>query len=144
MSRPHCLSAVLSLCFCANAFAQAPADTKPLTLEGDLASQMVDGIDRFLLRKIDEAAENREQLWKRDTSSAKAYNESIEPNRQRLAKILGVRDERIAFDSPERVATVANSNLIAATDKFRVFAVRWPVLADPAPTARNLVSIHGE
>ncbi|APZ93857.1 dienelactone hydrolase family protein [Fuerstiella marisgermanici] len=124
--------------------AQTPANTKPLTMEGDLASQMVDGIDRFLLRKIDEAPQTRDQFWDLDTSSVEAFNKSIQPNRERLAKMLGVRDGRIDFDSPERVATVATSNLIAVTDKFRVFAIGWPVLADPAPTAKNLASIYGE
>ena len=33
--------------------------TKPLTVEGDLAAKMVDGIDRFLLKKTDESAVKR-------------------------------------------------------------------------------------
>src|SRR5262245_38547775 len=71
------------------------AGTKPLTMEGDLAAQMVAGIDKFLLREIDLSVERRAKHWKRDFSSAEAYNKSIEPNRQRLAKILGVVDPRV-------------------------------------------------
>src|SRR6476659_8965314 len=81
------------------------AGTQPLTMDGDIAAQMVAGIDKFLLREIDLSVERREKYWKRDFSSPEAYNKSIEPNRQRLKKILGVVDERVAFDAPELVAT---------------------------------------
>ena len=70
------------------------AGTKPLTMEGDIAAQMVAGIDKFLLREIDLSVERRAKHWKRDFSSPEAYNKSIEPNRQRLAKLLGIVDER--------------------------------------------------
>ena len=65
------------------------AGTKPMTVTGDIASQMVDGIDRFLLRELERSIADRAQHWKRDISSATAYNASIEPNRKRLAHILG-------------------------------------------------------
>src|SRR5690242_20622653 len=69
--------------------------TRPLTLKGDIASQLVEGVDRFLLREIEAAAKDREKYWKRDLSSPEAYAKSIEPNRKRLAHILGVRDPRV-------------------------------------------------
>lgn len=124
--------------------AQPDLQTKPLQTDKDLASEMVSGIDRFLLKKIADAAADRSQYWNYDTSSAEAYNNSIEPNRKRLARILGVRDSRVAFSAPEIISTVGKSGLVAATDSYRVFSVRWPVLADPAPTAGNLTSIWGE
>ena len=124
--------------------AQQPEGTLPLTGEVDFASEMVDGIDRFLLRKIAESRSGRAAFWNRDLSSAAAYNKSIEPNRQRLMNILGGRDERISFDSPEIMATVEDRGVVATADRFKAFAIRWPVLADPAPTARNLPSIYGE
>ena len=54
--------------------------------------ERVDGVDRFLLRKIEKSTSERARHWKRDVSSAKAYAASVEPNRKRLAHILGVRD----------------------------------------------------
>ena len=33
--------------------------TKPLTMEGDIASQLVAGVDKFLLREIDKSVERR-------------------------------------------------------------------------------------
>ena len=108
--------------------------TEPLKMQGDIAAQLVDGVDKFLLREIDKSVERRAQFWKRDFSSPEAYNKSIEPNRKRLAHILGVRDERVGFDGLEYVSTTAQSHLIGKGDNYKVFAVRWPVL-------RN---VHGE
>ena len=69
--------------------------TKPLTMTGDITSELVAGVDRFLLKQIDESAAKREKYWKRDFSSPAAYQASVEPNRKRLAHILGVRDARV-------------------------------------------------
>ncbi|MCH7686066.1 MAG: dienelactone hydrolase family protein [Planctomycetes bacterium] len=118
--------------------------TKPLTLEGDIASYLVDGVDKFLLRKISESVAKRKKYWKRDFSSAEAYNKSIEPNRKRLARMLGIRDQRIAFDAPELVATTNRSALVGKGDGFEVYAVRWPVLGHPGPNWNSTASIHGE
>src|SRR5205814_8204571 len=52
------------------------AGTQPLAMEGDIAAQMVAGIDKFLLREIDLSVERREKFWKRDFSSLEAYNKS--------------------------------------------------------------------
>src|SRR5262249_50711486 len=79
-------------------------ETKPLTMQGDIAMQLVEGVDKFLLREIDKSIERRARHWKRDFSSPEAYNKSIEPNRKRLAHILGIRDPRVPFDAPELVA----------------------------------------
>ncbi len=43
--------------------------TKPLTMTGDIASQLVEGVDRFLLAEIGESIERRGQHWNRNTSS---------------------------------------------------------------------------
>ena len=110
------------------------AGTKPLTMEGDIAAQMVAGIDKFLLREIDLSVERRAKHWKRDFSSPEAYNKSIEPNRQRLAKILGVVDERVKFDAPELVGTTKQSALVGKGENYEIFAVRWPAVRD----------VHGE
>ena len=110
------------------------AGTEPLTMEGDLATQMVAGIDKFLLREIDLSVERRAKHWKRDFSSAEAYNKSIEPNRQRLAKILGVVDPRVPFDAPELMGTTKQPALVGKGENYDIFAVRWPAVRD----------VHGE
>ncbi len=110
--------------------------TKPLTMEGDIASQMLTGVDKFLhYELIDRSAERRWQRWeKRDFSSAEAYHKSIEPNRKRLAHILGLRDPRVPFDAPELVSTTAQPALVGKGENFEAFAVRWPAFGD----------VHGE
>lgn len=108
--------------------------TKPLTMTGDIASQLVDGVDRFLLREIERAAKEREKFWKRDFSSPEAYNRSIEPNRKRLAHILGLRDPRVPAQAPELVAAVGGSAVVGKGPTYDILAVRWPAFAD----------VHGE
>jgi dienelactone hydrolase len=108
--------------------------TEALTLEGDIASQLVEGVDRFLLRKIDESAAARARYWKRDLSSPEAYERSVEPNRKRLAHILGVRDARVPFDGLEYISTTTRSSLVDRGDGFEVHAVRWPAFG----------GVHGE
>src|SRR6187401_2764743 len=80
------------------------AGTKKLEMEGDIAAQLVDGVDKFLLREIEKSVAGRAKFWKRDLSSPEAYNKSIEPNRQRLAHILGVRDKRVLLDNVDSVS----------------------------------------
>src|SRR5262245_60518124 len=81
-------------CAAAEPNVQQLPNTVPLTLQGDLSAQMVAGIDRFLLRETAESIQSRTNYWRRDFSSPQRYNESVQPNRERLAKILGVVDAR--------------------------------------------------
>lgn len=103
-------------------------NTKPLTMQGDLSAQMVAGISRFLDRATEHTLRTRRRFWKRDFSSAQAYEKSIAPNRARLKKYIGVVDDRLPVPALEYVATTSSSGIAAETDLFRVFAVRWPVL----------------
>jgi dienelactone hydrolase/nicotinamidase-related amidase/type 1 glutamine amidotransferase len=108
--------------------------TRPLTLEGDIASYLVEHADRFLLSELDKSIGRRARHWNRDQSSAEAYNQSLEPNRQRLAHILGVRDARVPFDGPELVGTTAQPALVGRGENFEAYAIRWPAFGD----------VHGE
>ncbi len=106
--------------------------TKPLTMAGDLASEMVAGADRFLLKQIDESAGKRESYWKRDFSSVEAYQASVEPNRKRLAHILGVRDARV----PSIVRKLDSGMVEAAAfvpelnASYRIDSVSWAAFGD--------------
>jgi len=99
-------------------------------MEGDIASNMVAGVDQFLLRKIDESVAGRAQFWPRDVSSWQAYEQSLATNRQRLAHILGVCDERVSKVELELIATRARSALRGRGQDYEVFAVRWPAFGD--------------
>lgn len=109
-------------------------DTKPLTMKGNVAEQLVAGVDKFLLKQIDAAAKDRDKKWKRDFSSAAAYEKSMEPYRKRLAHILGVRDRRHPAAAPELVATVDDPALVGKGKTYDVFAVRWKAFGQ----------VHGE
>jgi dienelactone hydrolase len=102
--------------------------TAHLTMQGDLAAQMVDGIHRFLLRRIEDAAQERGRLWQRDYESAEAYQRSVSPNRERFRQIIGAVDARTGVRSPQLAGTMATSAEVAQASGYKVYAVRWPVL----------------
>ena len=105
--------------------------TKPLTMSGDIASRLVAGVDRFLLRELEKSVERRARHWTRDLSSHAAYAKSVEPNRKRLAHVLGVREPYVSpYDSPP----TASSTAIDGPPDLEVRWVRWPAFAD----------VHGE
>ena len=102
-------------------------NTQELDDKGDLAMKMVAGIDKYLARELAASPEKRKQYWKPDYSSPEAYAKSVEPNRQRLKKILGIVDERKKFDDIEYVGGPKTPSLVAETDLYKVHAIRWPV-----------------
>ncbi len=114
--------------------AQPLPGTAPLEIQGDIASNLVAGADRFLLRKLDQSAAERAQFWHRDFSSAQAYEQSLSTNRLRLAHILGVRDQRVDRVEMELIATPTQRGPAARGQGYEVFAVRWPAFGD----------VHGE
>ena len=113
---------------------QAQPETLPettrLEMEGDLASRLVSGVDRFLLRKLVESVGSREAHWQRDFSSHRAYEESISGQRERLRHILGVRDDRVPFEAPELVAQVGQASDLGRGRGYSILRVRWPAFGD--------------
>jgi dienelactone hydrolase len=89
---------------------------------------MVDGIDRFALRETAASVQKRQSLWKRDFSSAAAYEQSIAANREHLRTILGAVDRRVPVRAIELVGTNFQSSLVARGPHYNVQAVRWSVL----------------
>jgi len=100
--------------------------TNPLTISGDVASQLVDGVDRFLLRKTEQSVAKRGAFWQ--------GADAVKRNRERLAAILGVTDPRVPFEAPELVGTTDRPALIGRGEGYEVYAVRWPAFGD----------VHGE
>ncbi|PYV12063.1 MAG: hypothetical protein DMG07_17880, partial [Acidobacteria bacterium] len=99
----------------------------PLALEGDLAARMVEGIDRFLGRELAASVATRPRRYTRDLSSPAAYTESVEPNRQRLAALVGAADRREPIRL-ELAGTLSKPALVGEGSGFRVYAVRWAAL----------------
>ncbi len=103
-------------------------NTQPLLWTDDIASRMVAGVDRFLLRKLDASGAGRGVHWHRDMTSPRAYTASVAANRARLARQIGLREKRASAGSMTLVATVEHSALIAESARIKVYAVRWPVV----------------
>ncbi|MBM3888236.1 MAG: hypothetical protein FJ388_03825, partial [Verrucomicrobia bacterium] len=122
----HVLWAV-SLLLISRALAEPLPGTQLLTGTNDLSMDMVAGIDRFLDRELAASVERRAAKWKRDFSSPEAYAKSVEPNRERFKKIIGVVDERV---KPELhlLATPTQSGQAGEGWGYKIFAVRWSVL----------------
>ncbi|HVU08551.1 MAG TPA: hypothetical protein VHG89_08435 [Verrucomicrobiae bacterium] len=116
--------------------------TAPLTMEGDIASNLVAGVHQFLLRKLDESVNDEERFWHRDFSSWQAYNQSIATNRQHLAEILGVSDQRVDKVSLELITTPNRSALCGRGKNYEVFAVRWSAFGDVTGEGLLLAPIH--
>jgi hypothetical protein len=110
--------------------------TSPLPLEPGpgLPARIASQWDAYLLGQIENAKSQRSEFWQRDHSSAEAYARSLAPNRERLRRIVGAIDERVAFAAPELVAHVGEPAVRAETAGYTARAVRWPVLPD----------VHGE
>jgi dienelactone hydrolase len=101
--------------------------TALLDWEGDLAERMMEGLHRHAERRIVESLGKRGRHWERDGTSEGHYRKSIEPNRERLKKIIGLVDPRVPV-TMERYGDDDDPALVAETDDYRVFQVRWPVL----------------
>ncbi len=129
MMRIWTIAGALALLAAAGA-AQSPLvlpGTQPLDWQGDLSVRMMDGAHRFVERKIAESIGQRGQYWRRDLSSPSAYEQSVEPNRARFRKIIGLVDQRVPVVM-ERWGDDDNPALVAETEAYRVFQVRWAVL----------------
>ena len=105
--------------------------TAALTHDGDIASDLVEGVDRFLLRKLDQSVETRKGYWDRNFTSLDAYTESIQNNRSLFAQRLGLQDERVAFSHPQfRLSLEDRENLFMKTPAFDAYRIQWPVVGE--------------
>ena len=113
------------------AASSAEANTLPgtdlLTIQSDLAAQMVAGLDSFVAQAVADSVESRQQLWNWDYRSHEAYTASIAPNRERFRQYIGCVDERIPIDALHYIVTTTQRAEIAKTEDYTVYAVRWSV-----------------
>ncbi len=112
--------------------------TKPLTMTGDIASELVAGVDRFLLKQIDQSVANAESHWRRDFSSLRAYDASVEPNRKRLKHILGIRDPAVPFDTAEHPDDFSYQMTNQSGERYSIRSIRWPAFGDVTGLRRRV------
>ena len=113
-----------------NETAQTLHGTTPLTVEGDLAAQMVEVLDGYVSRAVANSVEGREGLWNRDYSSHNAYTESVEPNRARLQKRIGCLDPRLPIEELAYIATTKTAARLTEDENYTVSRVRWQVFEE--------------
>ena len=99
-----------------------------LTAEGDLAMEMVAGLDRFATRELQASGARRAAHWRQDFSSPESYLRSVAPNRARFMRIIGAVDGRQPDVRMELITTTSTPALVGAAKTFTITAVRWPVL----------------
>ena len=125
-----------------NEAAQVLQGTTQLTLEGDLAAQMVEVLDGYVTDATARSPEKREALWNRDYSSHSAYTESIESNRERFGKQIGSLDARLPIEDLSYVATTRASAQITEGENFTVSRVRWQVFDEVEGEGLLLEPMH--
>jgi dienelactone hydrolase len=113
------------LLFAMAAVPVAPAQTilpgtRPLSFEGDAATNMVDAINAFLLRETAAATDRRSKLPERD----------VAPRREKFRRLIGAMDARVPFTALQLTATTAAPAEVARAKGYRAYAVRWPVFED--------------
>src|SRR5205807_1042728 len=94
------------------------AGTQPLTVEGDLSAQMVEGIDRWLLRETGRVAKTR----KLDLSTSDALEKARALLRQRLGML-----DKTSEGGGEKFAPIGVAPLKSPDGKWTASYVRWPV-----------------
>ena len=116
------------------AIAEPLAGTKPLEGERDYASDMVDGIDRFLLGQTEQAAGNGRSSGSATSRRRQAYAQvgRAEPGAAREDPRRGGRAGAAGALGAGRDDDAAGARRPRAG--FEAFAVRWPVLQ----------GVHGE
>lgn len=115
--------------------------TKPLAPDDDRSITILDNAHLFIEQKIEQSLAERAGYWKRTFTSREAYERSVDPNRKRFAKAIGVEDKsqpletfKLQFKdqhpSPalEKFSTNRDPLVIAETATYRVYQVRWTVL----------------
>lgn len=134
--------------------ADALPGTQLLTAQGDIASDMIDGIDRFLLKQTSNAPSLRTQSWQSfrqaaeglvwspdgrllDTESTRKVTAQDGPlhkeqtaRRERLQAMLGLRDQRVSpiqLDIVHSSLTQLNGAVEASETQLIAHAIRWSV-----------------
>lgn len=103
-----------------------PFESKLLVEQGDISAQMVEGINKFLLKKTDQMEKERSGQWQVSFDSETAFRQSTNKQRALLENRLGIAGERAV----PTLEILNNSQLQQYATSFNggmVYAVRWTV-----------------
>ena len=103
----------------ADLHAQALPGTENLTMSGDIASELVERVDRFLLRQIEGSVALREATWQ------------DQGRRELLKKQLGMVDERVpnaSLNVESGLRSIQGNQIALASSEFAAaYKINWPV-----------------
>lgn len=127
------LACLLAAALAPRCIADPPIRTTSIaSLPDDPAADMVAGIDRFLLRKIDECESRRDEYWK--------STDAVDANREFLVQRLGIEPRRHPADD----GLLFESPCLGRISDFEITRVRWPVLSHPAPQTAAAATLCAE
>ena len=89
---------------------------------------MVAGIDRFALKEIQRASQQRIKQWDQDVLQAENQSAAFKQKRAEFSQLIGCIDTRIPANGIHLVSQVDRSALIVSNDLFEILHVKWPVL----------------
>ena len=118
--------------------------TERLGAQGDIASELVSGVDRFLLKQIESSIQTRESSWPKPSPTGGSYLQGIEKLRAQYAQSIGLIDPRVEPSEwilerslPKNLQDMALEESsgeslgragLASDATLRIERVRWPVL----------------
>ncbi|HVJ80299.1 MAG TPA: dienelactone hydrolase family protein, partial [Planctomycetia bacterium] len=108
-----------------------PAGAGTLERTGDLSAQMVEGIDRFLMKKIAASRKSRDEAGEILKGNDWPAKEKL---RQEFRRIIGAVDPLAVPIEMELRGTAAKPSLIAQRPGYAIHRVAWPALE----------GVHGE
>ncbi|MDR2754594.1 MAG: hypothetical protein LBC20_02705 [Planctomycetaceae bacterium] len=102
-------------------------NTEPLLQNENCAERNNRFVTEFLNEKIIDSINHREKFWNRKFDNRHVYETSVSKNRERFRFIIGVRDNRQDYESPDLCETLEIPALLAETVTHKIYAIRWPV-----------------
>ncbi len=111
--------------------------TEPLELQGDITSQLVDGVDRFLLKQLEQAPAARQQHW-----PSLIHKDATQPHALigELSTMIGLRDERTPNPRLTLEHAPGTRTPYAASTTWYAEQARWPVHSGVDATGLYVVS----
>lgn len=107
----------------------------------EMSKKMLEGAHLMIDKKISESNLNRSKVWNRKFDSQEAYLSSVESNRRRFMKNIGLIEQydsiteygndQKSLTNPakmEKFFASENDAMVSETESYRIFQVRWQVL----------------
>lgn len=106
--------------------------TELLDWKGDFGQRLMKEASDFMDKIIAESAGVRDARWKHKAKSISGYLSFLEAKREKLARLLGIRELRKSFDAPQILGTLNAGCVIQETTAWKMFQIKWDVFDDYA------------